>query len=93
METEQINEDTYKIWEEQSITAIKILEDKIKKIDKEVKKQIAEARARRKELISEIKVKKFTLEKIKKNCNQLITGKIPERKKKEKPREIEQKLN
>lgn len=79
-----MNNDNYKNWEEQATNEIKTLENEIRKIDKEVKKQIEDARQKRDEIKKRIKIKKSTLERIKKDCNQLITGKIPERKRKEK---------
>lgn len=84
---EQITTETYSIWEEQATNEIKTLENEIKKIDKDVKKQIEDAREKRDEIKKKIKRKKSTLERIKKDCNQLITGKIPERKRKEKTHE------
>jgi len=86
----EMNEDTYKNWEEQATSEIKVLENEIKKIDKDVKKQIEEAREKRDEIKKKIRRKKSTLERIKKNCNQLITGKIPERKKKMKLPEVKE---
>jgi hypothetical protein len=83
MELQPMNEEGYKKMLEGASNELKILEDKLKQINRNYEKQKRIIREERISLTREIREKKRIFESIQNLSNQLITGKLPERKKKE----------